>query len=580
MVRTTTGRAGILLLASVTVLVVAAPVVTAAGTELRIGTHTDEGPLTPYGYTFGYPGLQLVRLTYDSLFIMDRERRPVPWLVREYEVSEDGKRWTLRLHEGIKFHDGSDLTSADVKFTYTYMTRHAHAVWQRALRGIEAIETPDPFTVEVRLAAPQPLFALRPLAEVPILPAHIWEGVTDPRAFTDATGSGPYRLAEYRPGHFYRFEAHPDYFHPEWKPAVGTIVMPIIPDATTLFTALRAGQVDMATRVVPPELVEELRQAPGVAVQRGPSFVSTLLQINAEREPFDRVEFRRALALAVDVQNLVDTIQLGYATAGGPGFVHPMSAWLLLPGPEAQYDPDRARSLLEGIGFTDRTGDGLREDPAGMPFKQTILVYADRADRVRAAEILAEAFRAIGLRTEVKAMEAGTVDSLVWPEFDVTKGRDYDLAMWGWSAGIQENPLSLRELVHSQGSLNIGAFSDPEVDQVADRLLVATGIADFGPVVSELARLVADRVPFVTLWYPDGIYAYRPEAYDGWVYVKGLGILDKLSLVTRRVEVPEAAPVAEPPPARQRGWAWLLLAAAAGAAVVLFGLRRARPARP
>ncbi len=270
---------------------------------ITVGIHVDEGPLTPYGYTFGNPGLQMVRVIYDTLFILDATRQPKPWMVADYEVSQDGLTWTLVLHPGIMFHDGQPLTAKDVEFTYTYMREPSHSGWQRAVQAVTEVEVVDDLTVVFHLEDPNPIFTQMSLAVVPIMPAHIWKDVVDVRAFEDATGSGPYNLVEYRSGQYYRLEAHPDYFHPDWEPAVEAIVMPIIPDQTTLFSSLRAGEIDMATREIPPELVGDMTG--GVDLLQGPTYVSTLLLFNCQRSPFDQVDFRRALSHGIDTDYLI-----------------------------------------------------------------------------------------------------------------------------------------------------------------------------------------------------------------------------------------------------------------------------------
>ena len=504
--------------------------------ELHVGIHVDEGPLTPYGYTFGYPGLQLVRVIYDTLFVLDVDRQPQPWMVEDYQISADGLAWRFTLYPDIYFHDGQALTAYDVAFTYQYMAGHTHSTWRRATELVDAIEVLDETSFVFRLTEPQPLFMRRPLAEVPILPAHLWQEVEEPTEFADATGSGPYQLAEYRSGQFYRFEAHPDYFRPDYEPALERIIMPIIPDQTTLFSSLRTGDIAMATREIPPELVEEMERSSALALSRGPLFSSQLLLINNEEPYLDTVAFRRALALMVDTRYLVDTLRLGYGLRGSSGFVHPDSPWLQATLSPMTQDLDGARAILDELGFRDITQDGYREDPDGAPFSLSILAYAERPERVRTAEIIASWMQECGINTTVRAMEAGTVDALVWPDFDVAKGRDFQLATWGWSAGIQELPLSLREVLHSQGTLNVGAFSCPDMDAIADQLLGAKSEDDMRPVVTAMAEQAAQTLPFITLWYPESVYAYQTNAYDGWVFVTGLGVLDKWSLLASRTE--------------------------------------------
>ena len=101
----------------VAVLLVSAGMAGATGT-LRLAIHTDESTLTPFTYVFGYPGYYALKFIYDSLFELDRDNIPRPWLVEDYTVSDDGLVWTLRLREGVRWHDGEPFTADDAKFTY------------------------------------------------------------------------------------------------------------------------------------------------------------------------------------------------------------------------------------------------------------------------------------------------------------------------------------------------------------------------------------------------------------------------------------------------------------------------------
>jgi peptide/nickel transport system substrate-binding protein len=527
-----TGRWSVILLAilfAVTLLLVAASCSPAAAPaddqgpiHVRLAIARDEGSLNPYTYVSGYPGHNLLLLIYDTLFQLDEQNVPQPWLVEKYQPDADGLTWSFTLHKGVTWHDGTPLTADDVKFSYEYYRKHKHARWTKAVAAVESIEVEDELNFTIKLSDPVPAFMMNPLADVPIIPAHIWRDVTDPGSFTDNTGSGPYRLISHEADKTYKLEANAGYFR--GKPAVDEIGIVIIEDQTATFTALRVGDIDIAARSLLPELVEEFSGTTDVAVVTGPGFVSTLLQINNEREPFNDPRVRLAIARAIDIDGLVETVLLGYGTAGNPGYLHPA-----LPGYKTGLkhitDPAQARALLEETGFADSFGDEEFE----------LLVRSNDPLRVRTAEIIAESLAAIGMNVKVKALDSSTVDSLVWPDFDVTRGRDYDLAIWGWSAPVMLDPARLGALFHSdlntRGSLNIGAYAGENVDAMVEELAGTIDPDRQSKLMSDLQSAVADTVPFVTLFYPDGIYAYRPGTYDGWVYQNGQGILNKLSFV-------------------------------------------------
>ncbi|NOZ29807.1 MAG: ABC transporter substrate-binding protein [Chloroflexi bacterium] len=529
-------------------LAACAPAVTPSGAEpaqatqppevaqaepLRLAIAADESTLTPYSYVFGYPGYHLMKLIYDSLLELDADNIPQPWLAERMEVSPDGKVYSFTLREGVTWHDGEPFTAEDVQFTYEYFVAHPQqSRFARTAKQVASVEAVDDRTVVMTLAQPDPSFSLR-LADVPILPKHIWSQVDDPQNFAGRVGTGPYRLVEYVPEQFYRLEANPDYFM--GRPAVPEIVLPIIVEQTTMFSALKSGEVDAVSRQIPPELVAEFEGVPSIRVVRGPGFATTLLQFNDERPPLDQPVVRRAIALAIDRQALVDTLLLGFGTVGNPGFVHPSSPYAN-PDIELAYDPDGARALLDEAGFLDGDGDGIRETPDGQAMSFDLLVYSNNPQRVRAAELIRDWVREIGIALEVKALDPKTVDSLVWPGFDVSQGRDFDLSMWGWSASVQIDPSRLVDLLHSDpavGALNIGGYRSQAFDALAEKLAGTLDPDERMAIIKDMQAIIAQDVPFVTLYYADGIYAYRPAAYDGYVYVKGLGIVNKLSFIAR-----------------------------------------------
>jgi peptide/nickel transport system substrate-binding protein len=170
----------------------------------------------------------------------------------------------------------------------------------------------------------------------------------------------------------------------------------------------------------------------------------------------------------------------------------------------------------------------------GKPLNFTLLVYSVSPERIRVAELIRDMLRQIGVGVSVTSLDADSVDAKVWPGYDVSKGRDYDMAMWGWSAPVMLDTTSLPSVVDSDtalGRLNITGTRDPQLDELSDKLRTATTLEDRYTLLGDMQRRVAEIVPFVTLYYPDGAYAYRKDVFDGWVYQDGAGILNKMSYV-------------------------------------------------
>ncbi|MCA1321460.1 ABC transporter substrate-binding protein [Bacillus tianshenii] len=509
------------------------PAVAEAETQtLKVGITKDENGLNPYTYVTGYPGLDLVNLLYDNLFVLDEDNQPQPWLVKEYNVSEDGLTYEFELHDNVTWHDGESLTAEDVKFTMEYFIQYPKSRFTNPLKSIASIDISDDTTFSLTLSEADPNFMIQPLGDLPILPEHIWSQVNNPDEETNAIGSGPYILEEHKSGQYYKVRAHKDYFHGE--PPIEEIIFPIIEDTTAMLNALQAGEIDALSSSISPELVEQFESNSSLKVARGPGYSTTLFQINAEKYPMTESAFRQAINFAVDKNNLVETLLLGYGEVGSPGFIHPSSPFYNNEL-EATHNPEKAKQLLEDAGFKDIDGDGFREDPNGDKIDLTTLVYANNPIRIRTAELVSEAINGIGIKNTVKAMDATTVDSLMWPDFDVTKGRDYDMGVWGWSNTMQLFPDRMVELFHSDptiGSVNIGAYKNAEFDTLSEELSSTFDEDERMTIIKDMQSIVATDAPFITLYYQEIVNAYNPSVYDGYVFQVGKGIINKLSFVS------------------------------------------------
>ena len=501
----------------------------AADTDsLVVAIGSDEGTLTPYTYVTGYPGWNLMNLVYDTLLILDEDSSPQPHLAESVDISDDGLTWTLTLADAT-WHDGEPVTADDVAFTFDYVQQFTSSRFTGPASAATSVET-DGDTVTLTLDEANPEFAIRPLADMPILPAHIWADVDDPDSASIelAVGTGPYMLTEHRPDQSYELSANPNYAL--GTPSVQSVTLSIIPEQQTAIAALQSGEVQAVTDGVPPQLVDELADRDGIEVVSGPEFGSTLLLMNNGRAPLDEFEVRRAVALAIDIDDLVDTMLLGRGTAGDPGFVHPASPYAQSPRSHT-HAPDEAVALLENLGAA-QGPDGVRELD-GTPLSFELLVYADNPDRLRAAELIRDDLAEVGIEVVLEVLDADSVDELVWPGFDVAEGRDYDMAMWGWSAPVMLSPGRLVGLVHSDpsiGTINVTGTVNDALDDLGDAVLAEPLEDDAAAAAAELADAIADQAPFVTLFYADGVYAYNADAYDAWVFQSGQGILSKLSL--------------------------------------------------
>jgi peptide/nickel transport system substrate-binding protein len=499
--------------------------------SLKVGITKDENGLNPYTYVTGYPGLDLMNLLYDNLFQLDKDNKPVPWLVKDYKVSEDGLTYDFTLIDGVKWHDGKPLTSEDVKFTMDYFIQYPKSRFTNPLKLIASINVKDETSFTLVLSKADPNFMIQPLADLPILPKHIWSTIDKPDDETNALGSGPYILEEHKSGQYYKMKANKDYF--KGQPPIEEIIFPIIEDTTAMFNALQAGEIDAISSSISPELVNQFESNSSLKVARGPGYSTSLFQINAEKYPMTEKAFRQAIDYSIDKESLVETLLLGYAEVGSPGFIHPSSPFYNTEM-KPVFDRDEAKKILEEAGFKDTDGDGFREGQKGEKIDLTTLVYSSNPIRIRTAELISEALNKVGIKNNVKAMDSTTVDSLMWPDFDVSKGRDFDLGVWSWSNTMQLFPDRLVDLFHSDpalGSVNIGGYKNPDFDLLGEKLKNTLDEKERENLIKEMQAFVAEDAPIIPLYYQEIVNAFNPSKYDGFVFQVGKGIINKLSFV-------------------------------------------------
>ncbi|MFN2556851.1 MAG: ABC transporter substrate-binding protein [Nitriliruptorales bacterium] len=495
--------------------------------RLRVAVTRDFGSLNIFAADFDEEGL--TELVYDKLLAPSPYvREPQPWLATRV-IALDSSTWQVTLREDVTWHDGEPFNADDVAFTIEYFKKAPTGRWTHHVSEvpeISQVEVVDPTTLRLRCAYPCPELGTITLADLPIIPEHLWRGIAQPRQSpAPPVGTGPYRLADYSPTTGYRFEANEQYF--AGKPRIRELLMPVIPDPSTAFTALRTGEIDVADRPVPPELADELRGAPGIELISSAPLEFPELRLNFQRPAFANHEVRRALSLAVDREALLRIVALGQGRAAMKGYPHPDSPWTN-PNLNTPYDPGAARAILDSAGFADRNGDGTREAPDGTPLAFSIQVTATEPVEVRAAELLSEQFSTVGASANVQPVDAGTIDGLF-------RMRQFDAYVNVISAHGVADPTQYI-MSHRSGYL----WDAPEVpypawDALHERWRQAATLDERTQTLFEMQELFNRQPTAIPLYYPEVSYAVRPASYDGWVTLPGYGVMHKWSLLPEDV---------------------------------------------
>ncbi|MDO8670939.1 MAG: ABC transporter substrate-binding protein [Dehalococcoidia bacterium] len=294
---------------------------------------------------------------YDSLIEITTEGKTRPGLAERWEISPDGKTHTFYIRKGVKFHDGTDLTGADVKFSLERMVAPdpAHtdrAVWVRLL---DKVELKDDYTVALQLK--QPLFEMMLGIDAPS-----GAGATVPKKYFEAKGldgflkapigSGPWKIVKWEPSIRLELEANEDYWGT--VPKVKKITLLNVTDEATRVAMLKTGELDLAE--VAPDSVSSLKSA-GLRIlsHDGGSQVMTHMwydTANPKNWAIGNVKVRKALSLGINRKELADKLYAGYAEPSAIMYVRPTAYFwdsnLLKPDP---YDPDGAKKLMAEAGY-------------------------------------------------------------------------------------------------------------------------------------------------------------------------------------------------------------------------------------
>ena len=299
-----------------------------------------------------------------------------PILAKAFEVAEDGLSYTFYLHEGVRFHDGSEFTAQDVKYTYEFYAQPGNTMAGRFI-GMREVEVVDRYTARVHMNRVNAAF-LRVAGELPIVPAAYHAEVGDQGFRTNPIGTGAFRLREWRPAEFTEIVAFEDHFR--GRPLVDAIRLEVVPEPSVRYIALLTGD---AHATVWPLLVEdslELGQTPGFRVIKTLWNSPRFIPLNNERPQLADVRVRRAMLHAIDRQRIVDELDGGLGVVA-TSHLSPNNPFFHNPNvPLYPFNPEQARSILDGAGWVPG-GDGIRaKDGLRLSFTCTT-ISGDQARR-------------------------------------------------------------------------------------------------------------------------------------------------------------------------------------------------------
>jgi peptide/nickel transport system substrate-binding protein len=424
------------------------------------------------------------QLVFDTLLSLDHELRVTGGLAEAWE-QPDPVTYLVRLRQGVRFHDGHELTAEDVVHTFGSFIDPAFISPRKgAYRVLDRVEAVDPYTVRFRLKEPFGSFPIQLV--MPVVPRGAGPELRD-----RPIGTGPYRFVDFAVDDHVTLEAFPDYFR--GAPANAGVVLKVIPDEIMRALELRKGTVDLVVNDLSPDVVHQLERERSVTIAESPGTDYAYVGLNLRDPVLQDRRVRHALGYAINRQAIVDHLRRGLARPAVG--VLPPASWAFEPDVfQFSYDPARAQALLDEAGYRDPDGDG--PEPR---LRLSLKVSTNEFIRLQAAVIQQDLKRA-GIELDVRSYEFATLYA------DVLKG-NFQLFTLQW-VGVSD-PDMLRRVFHSQqmppNGFNRGYYANPEVDRLIDAAMVAESDDERRALYGDAQRTIAEDAPYISLWYKTNV---------------------------------------------------------------------------
>jgi peptide/nickel transport system substrate-binding protein len=464
---------------------------------------------------------------YEPLVIFNAEDggKPVFRLATDYKFSEDMKSVTYTLRSGVKWSDGQQLTPADVKYTIDLMLKNPALDTVGVGETVASVETPSATEVKIDLKAVNSDFP-ETLADLAVVPEHIWKDVSDPVAFKNEkpVGSGPMtELRRFTP-QVYEQCRNPNY----WDAAslhVDCLRLPQISGNDQMLAILPEGNMDWIGSFIP----QIDKTFVGLDSDHNgywqPPAETVAFQMNFKSgnegtlEAYKDLNFRHAFSLAMDRKSMVDIAGFGYPVVNehATGLPPRFETWRNKDAEGDKdafmgFDTEKASKILDDAGYK-KGADGFRTTPSGKPIAFPIIVPNGWTDWIDAVQIAVEGLRAAGINASVAT-----------PEYEQWRKQiidgSFEVVMNSRADGATPFRGYYQSLSTAYGGRITGApsrYSNPKLDALFDQYLKATSDDDHKKIFNDIQMLIADDFPVVPVFNGPTWYQFSSKRFTGWV---------------------------------------------------------------
>ncbi|MGD7733961.1 ABC transporter substrate-binding protein [Propionibacteriaceae bacterium G57] len=445
----------------------------AEGGALVVGVTSDPNTLFPWKAT-QFQAVNVLQNMYGTLTEFDKDLKVIPGLATEWTPSNDGLTLTLKLRDGVTFADGSAFDSADVKFSLeAIMKEQTGAVARASLASVTKVEAPDATTVVLTLSAPD---AALPSNLASVNMAMLSSDDTESELNTTPNGTGPFTFKERKASQSLTLAKNDKYWGEKAK--LATVEFRVIPDESSIVSAMQSGNVHLATFDDP--VVAKTAETGGVKLAKTPQLSYHVLQLNARKGALTDLNVRLAIQCAIDRQQVLDTAAMGEGEVTGP-ITSPLFKSDPNARPCAKRDLGKAAEYLQKAGKAD-----------GVTIK-AIVSQGEYSTSVNEAQNLKSQLAEAKITLNLEVLESGAyVDRWVAADFEaavaLNGGRPDPEGMYG-------------RYFTSKGNLNkVAGYSSPELDKLFAEGRATQDEAKRKEIYAQVSRHLEDNAAWVWLF--------------------------------------------------------------------------------
>lgn len=430
---------------------------------------------------------------YSMLIRLDYKMNPVSDLAENWNTSDDNLTYTFNLRSGVKWHDGTPFTSADVKFTIEEVIMELHPRSGIYKDVIESVESPDDNTVVINLKTPYGAFMNAIGYDFLILPKHLYENtdIKDNPYNNKPVGTGPFLFEEWVRGDHITLTRNPDYFQ-EGLPYLDRLIFKIIPDASSRVLALETGEVDyLSYQNLPSSAVPNLKQNKDIVIfNEGFESLGTvlILTLNNEIPELQDVRVRKAISMAVDRDYISERADYGLGVPANSPFAS--TSWAYEPEvTKYPYDLEKAAQLLDEAGYK----------PGKDSVRMTLRLTCDANVELnrKAGDIVKANLAGIGIKVDYEPMERGAMLDRVYIK------RNFDMQIHGLSTGadpaIDVARLYISSNIRPVNFSNGAGYRNDKVDELFDKGVSVADPKERAVFYKEAQKIITDEAPMVWL---------------------------------------------------------------------------------